>query len=84
MGRKEDHARMSQMLRDSGVPFVELNEETDDDKCSKCGSGLKEWNGDKGEFTERCFVCGHEEEVKSSSARSNGMPDEGLNPSSGH
>jgi len=60
MGRKEDHARMSQILRDSGVPFVELNEEADDHKCPKCGSGLKEWDDDKGEFTERCFVCGHE------------------------
>jgi len=28
--------------------------------------------------------CNHEEEVKASSARNNGMPDEGLNPSSGH
>jgi len=51
---------MSQILRDSGVPFVELNEEADDHKCPKCGSGLKEWDDDKGEFTERCFVCGHE------------------------
>ena len=74
------------------VISVEVSEESK--PCPKCGKEMAQQVGAVGvlvspdDLVYACLKvfggCGHEEKIKPSSARNNGMPDEGLNPSSGH